>query len=71
MCARRLGRLLGAALALVALAALVGGILGPLSDGIFGPLSSGGMHTNDFEWGAKFGQPADAGAAAPGQGSSR
>jgi hypothetical protein len=47
MSARRLSRLLGAALALVALAALTGGIFGALAGGV--------MHTNDFDWTAKFG----------------
>jgi hypothetical protein len=46
MPARRLGRLLGTALALVALTALASGTLGPGSDD--------DMHTDDYDWGAKF-----------------
>jgi hypothetical protein len=46
MSARRLGRLFGATLALVALAALVGGIVSASP--------TGGMRANEFEWTAKF-----------------
>lgn len=47
MSARRLGRLLGATLALVALAVLAGGI--------FNQVKNSDMQTTDIDWGAKFG----------------
>jgi hypothetical protein len=49
MSARRLGRLLGTTLALVAFAALLGGTL----DAGAGTGSGGTMHTDDFDWAAR------------------